>query len=125
MKTLLNPDFNVKVFHETYFKLGLDGVAMYTVLIFDSAKQGAAPYMTFNCIPFHGVYEVLADEDGIPEDRRAYDLLAKHFTAEYMNTDGFDNLHQYMQGDSGILPVNPVYGQMTFCSDLEELYDHQ
>lgn len=137
--TLLNPDFELHTFYWFYAKsvsTNRPTVVTYTAAFYDTSERmmdgtgdSLTPYLIIECKPLTGeVSWSQPEQDEYTVDPRVIEAIKKHFSYEFMFSDGVILSAEYVQDaddENCRLHSHPEFGQAIFGSDLEELYDNR
>lgn len=110
---------NARVFHELFFKIDVSGTVTYTARFFayqnDCAEQN--PFL------------IISTQPGRPSNYRTDEFqepleglnaaLIKQYDHEYLATDGYLMLDNYLGDMDLVLPYNNNLGQMVHNCDLD------
>lgn len=115
---------SVNLFQYHYAQVSASGVVfMFTVHLRDMKEREALdiaeePFFTRSVDLVTGALVTTYDRAVSPLVIQALDL---HFSQAACVRDGLASLEDYLQGSSGVLHNDLIYGQATHYSDLEEL----
>lgn len=136
---LLNQDFDLNTFYWFYAKSDSTNrptVVTYTAAFYDTSKRqmsgegdSETPYLLIECKPLTGdVFWTVPEQDEYTVDPRVIEAIKKHFSYQFMFSDGVILTAEYAQDaddENCRLHKHAEFGQAIFGSDLEELYDNR